>query len=62
MSAIPDEAVQAAAEAWATGSPTPNNWENMTYRLKQVTRDRMEAALEAAMPHIREQIAQEGTD
>ena len=47
-----DEAVEAAARAWASGSPTPNNWENMTERLRDMQRKRMLAALTAAAPLI----------
>lgn len=43
-----DAQVEAACAAWASGSPTPNNWENMTQRLQNITRDRMRAALRAA--------------
>lgn len=43
-----DAQVEAAAMAWSSGSPTPNNWENMTSRLQGITKDRMRAALRAA--------------
>lgn len=47
---IVDDAVEAGAKAWATGSATPNNWENMTSRLQGITKDRFEGALSAAWP------------
>lgn len=52
MTTIPDEAIEAAARAWASGSPSPNNWENMTSRLREMQIARMRAALTAAAPHI----------
>lgn len=41
--------VEAACIAWSSGSPTPNNWGNMTERLREITRNRMRLALAAAL-------------
>lgn len=47
--AVTDVVVERAARAWASGSAAPNNWENMAPRLQGITKDRMRAALEAAL-------------
>lgn len=56
---VPVEAIEAAAKAWHENGPAPASWEAASDSWKHGGLLRMEKSLEAAMPAIREAIAQE---